>query len=570
VTSPLRYETLSPGDRAAYDLFGVLPGLASGTDPEQSNHVHEVEELSTAVVEAAISNLFPENSKWMGKPLAYLKDELNEFLWSMQRRIVESVWDHQYTAVPSCHGSGKSFIASRIAVAWIMCHPLGSARVVTSAPTAAQVSKILWHEIGRAHRQGNLPGTIGIGAVPNWRIGREEVAFGRKPADKADRDDAMQAFQGIHAEYVLVILDEATGIPKWLWDAARSLATSEDSRILAIGNPDNPASEFANVCKPGSGWNVLPISAFDLPWNTEEYVPKKLQRHLTNEQWVLNSQRAWGATSPIYKSKVLGQFPKVSTDTLISPDLIEKAIYRDLSEKAAAEDRPRYGMDIADQGADRTAIYVNTAGVIRRAVTPEGEICRWQGQTPEKTAAQAFRILREGGYVGSAVCDSIGLGMVTISHMQKAGLPVAGFNAAKKAHSPKFYNARSEQWWRVREMFVRGEIDLDPDDHDLHAQLGSIKWTVEGDKIRIEPKDDTKARLGTEYGLDDADAFMHSTVDYDHLPPAHQRGNERTLPTTHPTNEVEPERAERKARRRSTQLGEVEPGITDGLLDKDI
>ncbi|WP_448640271.1 hypothetical protein [Geodermatophilus sp. URMC 63] len=43
------------------------------------------------------------------------------------------------------------------------------------------------------------------------------MAYGRKPADY---DQA--AFQGIHAKYVLVVLDEADGIPKSLFDAVDS------------------------------------------------------------------------------------------------------------------------------------------------------------------------------------------------------------------------------------------------------------------------------------------------------------------------------------------------------------
>jgi len=65
-----------------------------------------------------------------------------------------------------------------------------------------------------------------------WWIGPQLVAFGRKPADYNDA-----AFQGVHAEAVLVISTRRQGVVKALWDAAASLASSEASRILAIGNP---------------------------------------------------------------------------------------------------------------------------------------------------------------------------------------------------------------------------------------------------------------------------------------------------------------------------------------------
>jgi hypothetical protein len=130
-------------------------------------------------------------------------------MWSKQQEIAESVVEHRYTAVKSCHDSGKSFTASRLAAWWLDVHPPGEAFVVTTAPTTAQVEAILWREIGKAHRKGDLAGRITLDA--KWYIGQELVAYGRKPADY---DQA--AFQGIHARYVLIIIDEACDVPKSL------------------------------------------------------------------------------------------------------------------------------------------------------------------------------------------------------------------------------------------------------------------------------------------------------------------------------------------------------------------
>jgi hypothetical protein len=136
---------------------------------------------------------------------------------------------------------------SRLALWWIDVHPPGEAFVVTTAPTTPQVEAILWRYMGNAHKKGGLPGRITLDA--KWYIGNELVAYGRKPADY---DPA--AFQGIHARYVLVIIDEAGGVPKSIFDAVDALATNVDARVVAVGNPDDPASHFATICKPGSGW----------------------------------------------------------------------------------------------------------------------------------------------------------------------------------------------------------------------------------------------------------------------------------------------------------------------------
>src|SRR5262249_41588035 len=155
-------------------------------------------------------------------------------------------------------GPGKSYTAAQIAAWWLDGHPVGEAVVVTTAPTDRQVKVVLWKEIRRVHSKAQLAGRTN---QKEWLMtpegGEEEiVAFGMKPADY---DPA--AFQGIHARYVLVIYDEACGIPgagaqpssgshmnaSSLWEAGDSLLTNDDCRMLAIGNPDDPSAEFARI-----------------------------------------------------------------------------------------------------------------------------------------------------------------------------------------------------------------------------------------------------------------------------------------------------------------------------------
>jgi hypothetical protein len=55
----------------------------------------------------------------------------------------------------------------------------------------------------------------------------------------------------------------------------------------------------------------------------------------------------------------------------------------------------------------------------------------------------------------------------------------------------RFVNARAEDYWTLRERFEQGEVDIDPDDDKLAAQLGSIKWGIDSrGRIKIESKDD--------------------------------------------------------------------------------
>jgi hypothetical protein len=47
----------------------------------------------------------------------------------------------------------------------------------------------------------------------------------------------------------------------------------------------------------------------------------------------------------------------------------------------------------------------------------------------------------------------------------------------------------------LRARFEQGEIDIDPDDDELAAQLGSIKWGIDSrGRIKIGSKDDIRKR----------------------------------------------------------------------------
>src|ERR1044072_6600416 len=288
-----------------------------------------------------------------GDPVRWIRDRLKEHIWSKQAEILESVRDNRYTAVHACHGVGKSFIASRTICWWISTNDVDDVYVVSTAPTARQVEAILWREIKKAHKKGKLAGRINQGNQPLWKIDGEEVGMGRKPADH----DA-HGFQGIHAKRVLVVVDEACGVPKLLWDAIDALATNEFSRVLAIGNPDDPGTHFRTICQPGSGWNVIRIDGRGSPNmgrseidkldqvepgltakmydvlaechvepSTEE-IPENVRPMLTSPLWVVERAKRWGTNSALWTSKVRGLFPDSNMEGVIPLGWVERAIDR--------------------------------------------------------------------------------------------------------------------------------------------------------------------------------------------------------------------------------------------------
>lgn len=446
------------------------------------------QKLPIGVRKKALEQIFPEADPYAGDPVKWVHDRLRGFLWSKQRQILESVRDNRFTAVPSCHGPGKSYTASCAAAAWIDSHPPGEAIVVTTAPTDHQVKAILWKEISRRRREAKPPIIGRITLEAKWYKGErmvdeELIGFGRKPQDY-DTD----AFQGIHEKYVLVIVDEAGGVPKGLMDALETLITNEYGRMLAIGNPDDPSSHFETICRPGSGWVVIPISVWDTPNFTGEPVPKHISERLVSKMWVEERRNKWGEGSPLWISKVEGKFPEITDDTLISPSWIRRAQAKKIQPAVLGVD----SWDVARLGPDETVGYSYRNGHLR-------EIASYHKQTTDVTAAKIlFHVARHSENWVPVVVDVIGLGAGVVDILR--GIhnldQVVPFNGSEKPIDEKrFANKRAECYWFLRELFENDNIDIDERDDRLAAQLGSIKWGIDKwGRIYIESKDDMRRR----------------------------------------------------------------------------
>lgn len=450
-------------------------------------------------------------------PLAWVTDRLGDTLWSRQQEILLAVATHRRVAVRSCHEIGKSYDAALLAGWWLDTAPPGEAFVVTTAPTGPQVKAILWREIGRMHTRGKLFGRLN---QTEWyaRIKDKEelVAFGRKPNEF---DPA--AFQGIHAPRVLVIMDEANGIRGPLHEAADSLIANDLSKIVMLGNPDDPQGEFFDACKPGSGWYVIGISAFDSPNFTGEDIPLAIKRQLIGRTYVEEKRRKWapgwrwadenddptwripmvlppmrcvppvGAkdtdTNPYWQSKILGRFPEnADAGGLIPLSWIEAAKSRVLEVTGPSE----LGMDVGG-GGDSTTVAHRQGPVVR--------IIR-EDHNPDTmhTCGNLIADLRTTG-AALAKVDLIGIGRGVVDRARELGKPVEGVNVSESPTSDdndeRFLNLRAELWWAVRERFEHGTIDIDPQDDDLAGELASLKYkrTSTG-KIQIESKEEAKRR----------------------------------------------------------------------------
>jgi hypothetical protein len=92
--------------------------------------------------------------------------------------------------------------------------------------------------------------------------------------------------------------------------------------------------------------------------------------------------------------------------------------------------------------------------------------------------------------------DLPGVGGGVVDRLTELQSPVTPYNGGEVPIDKKrFVNARAEYYWTLRERYEQGEIEIDPDDDKLGAQLRSIKWGIDSrGRIKIESKDDMRKR----------------------------------------------------------------------------
>lgn len=349
---------------------------------------------------------------------------------------------------------------------------------------------MLWQEIRQAHRSARVP-LGGKLLQTSLQIDDGWFAFG------FSTDDGNR-FQGLHSEHVLCIFDEAAGVAKEIWTAADGILTSGHCRLLAIGNPTEASGPFYEMFRE-PGVSKLRISAFDLP-NVRE--KRLVVPGLTTWEWVEDKRQRWGEQSPVYRSRVLGEFPADSESAVIPLAWVEAAVERWHAWKAsggALGALTTAALDVADGGQDRSTLALRYGSVVP-------EVRDVTQSTPHATMALAgilSGVLTGKG--GRGIVDSIGVGAGVVSRCREQGLLVEAFNAAEGTAARDasgemgFVNRRASAWWGTRERLhpeTGDGIALPPDD-DLIGDLTAPTWKMtSAGKVQIESKDDIRKRLG--------------------------------------------------------------------------
>ena len=435
-------------------------------------------------------------AKYRADPVRFVTEGLGEHVWSKQEEILNSVLVNRRTAVPACHAPGKSHIAARAIAWWVAVHPAGKTRVVTTANTYRQVKGILWPHIRRVVHGNGLPGEV---FTTEWKIDGDIVADGFSPSDHNET-----AVQGIHAENLLIVVDEAGGISNTIGQALEALMTGGNTRLLLLGNPptDNMGSWFERSCN-SELFNVIPISAYDTPNFTGESVGP-WARNLVDHTWVNDVMRSFGEESSFVQARVFARFPRTTENAVIPVSWVDQA-----KTWQADPGVIRLGVDVAADGGDEFVVAQADGMHVRVVHGSRGN------KSPVDVAGTVLRFILEAEKIhgergiGQAVrvkIDAIGVGWGVAGLLEEWGKEgrhrsdIIAVNVAQAPHDrEKFANQRAEMWWAMRDLLQpdeHGEQTLSIQaDHREVAQLTapSYKSNSQG-RIQIESKVDMASR----------------------------------------------------------------------------
>ncbi len=413
--------------------------------------------------------------------------------WSKQAEIAQAVCDNARVAVKACHASSKTHTAAGIALWFITFHR--PSVVITTAPTYRQVSELLWREMRHMYTQGDKRAMIGrFLDSPRWEVDANWYALGISTKDP-------DAFQGHHSRNILVIVDEAAGVAEPIFEAVEGIVSTQDAKVLLLGNPTSQAGTFHAAFHGGrSRYKCMTISAFDTPNFAGQGV---VRPYLITPEWVKDQAARWGEGSPFYQSRVLGEFPKQGIDTLIPLQFIEDAMQRwhEMPDGAPIE----IGADIARYGQDETVICTRLGG----------KVLPLQCFHSQDTMVTTGRIIEayRAHPTSSTKVDVVGIGAGVFDRLQEQGgyQAVAVESGARARDRDKYVNLRAEMWSGLKELLQAGLVGLPPDEV-LAGELAAVKYHFDSSgRMQIESKEDMAKRgIGSP---DRADSVVYAFAD---------------------------------------------------------
>lgn len=273
-------------------------------------------------------------------PVEFVEDIIQATPDEQQAAVLRSVAENTMTSVRSGHGVGKSTVEAWVIIWFMVTRPFP--KIPCTAPTQHQLFDILWAEVSKWRR--NNPA---LEKELIWT--REKLYMNGYPeewfavARTASKPDALQGF---HAEDVLYIIDEASGVDDKIFEPVLGSLSTEGARLLMCGNPTQLQGFFyESHHKNKAAYKTFHIDGRQSSRVSPDFVNTIIQMY--------------GEDSDVFRVRVAGEFPLAESDVFITLPLIEKS----MATEYHPDGKPgqiHIGVDVARYGDDKTVITYRT------------------------------------------------------------------------------------------------------------------------------------------------------------------------------------------------------------------
>lgn len=376
-------------------------------------------------------------------------------------------------SVRSGHGVGKT-----TGLAWAMVHTLlftGECKVICTAPAAGTLFDGLMAEV-----------KLWIGKLPDYLqdlfdTTTEHVRLKSRPTGcfisaRTSSSDKPEALAGIHAPRVLLVVDEASGVPEAVFKAAAGSMSTANATTVLIGNPTRTSGHFFDTHHALKDlWATMHVSC--------------IGNKNVDPDFIAQIKKQYGEDSNEYRIRVLGEFPKDDGQSYIPRDLVDEAMNRtfEVSDKTPIV----WGLDVARTGDDRVALGVRQGPVVH-------EVMAWGGKHLMETVGVVKAMwdsTPEDIRPVEILVDAIGMGAGVADRLTELGLPAVAVNVSETSGIlGQGARLRDELWYRARMALTEHGLALPPDE-ELASELSTPRGEyLSSGKLKIEGKREMKRR----------------------------------------------------------------------------
>lgn len=413
----------------------------------------------------AIANLI---ECWRGDAVRFTADQLGVVPSEQQRRLLEAASvPGAHVAVKSGHGTGKTTCIAWLVLWALVCYD--DVKIPCTAPTAHQLRDALWAEVAKWRGRMLEPWRSAI------RVKADEIRLdgGGFAVARTGRKENPEALQGFHAETLIFLVDEASGIDDSVFEVARGALSTPSARVIMAANPTRTTGYFYRAFhRNRDSWTRLTFSCVDSP--------------LVDARYIEEMRAEYGEDSDVYRVRVLGDFPAGGDLQFIPSALVDEAMKRCYTESVFGFAPVVLGVDVAWFGGDTSVIFLRQ-GLYSRLL--------WSSRECEIATLAGIVARLEDEHGAQAVfVDATGVGAGVVSNLRMMGRSPFPVMLGGGSSKEEYKNKRAECWGEMKR-WLSDDQGWIPQDDKLRDELCAPDYSYDmRGRLQIERKEDMRKR----------------------------------------------------------------------------